>query len=62
MINDYNIRSCPYCGSDNIYFYVSRGYDLYSNYVTNYFIECRDCGTNIKSRDIKKMIYKWNNG
>ena len=55
------IYSCPNCDSDNLCLYVSKGYDLYSNYVVNYFLECKDCGTSIKSRNLKKLIEIWNN-
>ena len=54
------IRACPNCNSTNLKFYRCSGYDLRSVWVNNYFLECLDCGTSIKSRDFNNMIRIWN--
>ena len=54
------INRCPCCNSNNISFDYNIGYDLHSNLVINYFIECNHCGANIKSRDLQRMIQTWN--
>ena len=55
-----SLKPCPVCNSKLLYFYSNSGFDLLSNYVTNYFLECSECGTNIRSRDLDKLIEVWN--
>lgn len=57
-----NVKTCPYCGSDRVLLYYHQGVDLESNFITNYFIECMDCGTNLKSRNLYRLLLIWNAG
>ena len=59
-MKDLYLKTCPNCGSSDISIYKNSGVDLLSNFITNYFIVCEDCGTNIKSRNFMKMIDLWN--
>lgn len=54
------LKCCPNCESLNISFYSHSGIDLYSNFITNYFIECNDCGTTLKSRNFQRILKIWN--
>lgn len=56
-----NVKACPNCGSICLRFYYHDGVDLKSNFIRNYFLECINCGTYIKSRNFLKLVEIWNN-
>lgn len=52
------LKSCPFCGSDEIHTYEPTAYEIGNNASVN--CENPICGAEVRGRTLKEAIAKWN--
>lgn len=55
-----NLKPCPFCGGEKLYFHSYEPYYGYQGDLTAYRIVCASCGAKLERKEAEEAMKAWN--